>query len=144
MRRRLLCVLLLTVLGSCADPQSPEEAVRAVVASMEQAAEARDVGDLVAHVSERYRDGYGQGREEIARYVRGYFIANQSIHLLTRIEALDFPSEQEAHATVRVGMLGRDAGAAGWDLAVDVYRFRITLLRENGAWKLTYAEWSRG
>jgi len=144
MHRRLLCIVLLTILGSCADPQSPEEAVRSVISRMEQAAEARDVGDLVEHVSERYRDGYGYGREEVSHYVRGYFIANQSIHLLTRVEELDFPSEQEARATVRVGMVGRDAGAAAWDVAADVYRFKITLHREDGEWKLTYAEWSRG
>lgn len=142
--RHILCVILLTILGSCADPQSPEEAVRSVITSMENAAEARDVGDLVEHISERYRDGYGQGRDEASRYVRGYFIANQSIHLLTRVEELDFPNEQEAHATVLVGMLGRDAGAATWDVAADVYRFKITLLREDGEWKLTYAEWVRG
>jgi hypothetical protein len=142
--RHILCVLLLTILCSCADHQSPEEAVRSVITSMEKAAEARDVGDLVEHISERYRDGYGQGRDEASRYVRGYFIANQSIHLLTRIEELDFPSEQEAQATVLVGMLGRDAGAATWDLAADVYRFKLKLLREDGEWELTYAEWVRG
>jgi hypothetical protein len=142
MQRRLLCVLLLTILGSCGDSQSPEQAVRSVIARMEQAAEARDVGDLLDHISDRYRDGYGQGREEASRYVRGYFIANQSIHLLTRIEELDFPSEREARARVLVGMVGRD-GEATWDIAADVYRFNITLLREDGEWKLTYAEWSR-
>jgi hypothetical protein len=141
--RHALCVLLLTILGSCSDSQSPEEAVRSVITSMEKAAEARDVGDMVEHVSESYRDGYGQGRDEVSRYIRGYFIANQSIHLLTRIEELDFPSKEEARATVLVGMLGRDAGAATWDVAADVYRFKITLLREDGEWKLTYAEWVR-
>lgn len=129
-------------LGACTAPGSPEEQVREVLRRIETAAESREVGDLIEHLSESYRDAYGQGREDVARSVRGYFIANQSIHLLTRLEDIQFPSSEEARVKVAVGMLGREAGEqAGWDLAVDVYHFDVSFIREDGAWKVLHASW---
>jgi hypothetical protein len=82
----------LLLLTACSDDGSPEQQVRAVIESMEVAAEARDVGDLMEHISASYRDAQGQDRTEASRYARGYFIANQSVHLLTRVESLEFPA----------------------------------------------------
>lgn len=133
--------MTLAALAACGDKDSPEQQVRGVIEQMEQAAENRDVGDLKAHLSEEYRDGNGMGAEEAARYVRGYFIANQSIHLLTRIEELTFPTEGEARAQVLVGVLGRDAAASNqWDLAADLHTFKIALRREDDEWKVTFLE----
>ena len=87
--------------------RSPEQQVRSVIDSMELAAEARDVGDLMEHVSAAYRSADGQDRGGTSRYVRGYFVANQSIHLLTRIESLEFPAPDEARVKLQVGMAGR-------------------------------------
>lgn len=133
--------MTLAALVACGDKNSPEQQVRAVIEQMEQAAENRDVGDLKAHLSEEYRDTHGMGAEAAMRYVRGYFIANQSIHLLTRIEDLTFPTDGEARAQVLVGMLGRDAAASDeWDLAAEVHTFKIALRREDDEWKVTFLE----
>ena len=111
---------------------------------MELAVEARDVGDLMEHIAGDYRDADGRSPEEIAQYVRGYMIANQSIHLLTRLDAIEFPVDDEARAKVLVGMVGREADAAGaWDLAADLYEFDVALIREGDDWKVTYAKWVR-
>ena len=99
-------------LAGCGDADSPEQQVRAVIDEMEAAAEARDVGELMEHLSEDFRDVNGMGAEEAARYARGYFIANQSVHLVTRVERIEFPTDGEARARVLVGMMGRDAAAA--------------------------------
>jgi hypothetical protein len=142
MRRLLPCLVL--ALAACSGSDTPEQQVRAVIGQMESAAEDRDVGDLMAHISTSYRDEYGQGPEEASRYVRGYFIANQSIHLLTRIEKIEFPNTEEARATVLVGMASREAdGSADWNLVADLYRFEISLLRESGKWKISHARWER-
>jgi hypothetical protein len=143
MRRALLLCLVLALTG-CGGADTPEQQVREIIGRMEKAAEARDVGDLMEHISNSYRDAYGQGTDEASRYVRGYFIANQSIHLLTRVENVEFPNSEEARATVLVGMVSRDADAkAAWDLAANLYRFEITLLKESGAWKVSYARWQK-
>ena len=126
------------LLTACTDPGSPEQQVRAVLESMETAAEARDVGDLLEHISANYRDAQGQDRTEAARYARAYFLANQSVHLLTRIESLEFPAPDEARVKLQVGMAGR-AGESG--VTADLYDFDLALIREDDEWKLSYADW---
>lgn len=139
--RLLLAWIALALLAACADESSPEQQVRAVIDSMEQAAEARDVGELLDHVSDTYRDGQGQDRAEASRYARGYFVVNQSVHLLTRIERLEFPSPDEARVKLQVGMAGRGGAAGGAGLTADLYDFDVALVREDGEWKVSYADW---
>ena len=137
---RIAFSAVLVLLAGCADDASPEQQVRAVIDSMEVAAEARDVGDLMEHVSAAYRSADGLDRAEAANSLRGYFVANQSIHLLTRIESLEFPTPDEARVQLQVGMAGRGGqGAAG--LSADLYDFDVALVREDGEWKVSYADW---
>lgn len=140
--KRLLLIPALAGLAACSDSSSPEQQVRAVIDQMEQAAEERDIGDLTSHLSEEFRDANGRNATELTRYARGYFIANQSIHLLTRIEELTFPTDGEARAQVAVGMLGRNA-ADQWDLAAEVHTFKIALRREDDDWRVVFVEMMR-
>ena len=134
-------MISLALLTACDDPGSPEQQVRAVIASMETAAEARDVGDLMEHISASYRDAQGQDRAEASRYARGYFVANQSVHLLTRIESLKFPSPDEARVKLQVGMAGRSGEPGAASLNATLYDFDLALIREGDEWKLSYADW---
>jgi hypothetical protein len=141
---RVFLLAAVLTLTACGDADSPEQQVRAVIDKMEAAAEARDVSELVEHFSSEYRDANGMTPDEAARYARGYFIANQSIHLLTRVEQIEFPLPDEARARVLVGMVGQDADAAGkWDLAADLYEFKLALRQEDGEWKVSFAQWSK-
>jgi hypothetical protein len=135
---------VLLLLASCADEASPEQQIRALIEQMELATEDRDVGDVVALLSPQYRDARGNGPEDVGRAIRGYFIANQSIHLLTRVQEISFPQNDEARATVLVGMVGREADAASaWNLAADLYEFELALIREDDEWRISWAEWRR-
>jgi len=139
---RRTALLLALVLTGCGRESSPEDELRAVVAEAEAAAEARDASALSGLVADDYRDVRGNGVEEIRRYVRGYLIAHQSVHLLVRIEEIELKATDLARLRATVGMVGREAeGAAAWDLAADVYEFDLTLAREAGDWKVTRADW---
>ena len=145
---RMILLAAALICAGCGSSDSPEQQVRTVLEQMETAAEARDVGELMEHISEDYRDSNGLGPQEAARYVRGYFIANQSIHLLTRVEDITFPIADEARAKVLVGMVGREAAttndSSDWgDLAADIYQFEITFRREDEQWKVSFARWLR-
>lgn len=135
--------LTLVALGSfagCGRHDSPDAQVRSVVESMELAAEERDVSGVLEHVSRNYRDDHGNGPDELGRMLRGYFIANQSIRLLSRIDELTFAAEDEARVKVVLATVSRDAAATNaWDLAADLEAFEIVLIREDGEWKVNWA-----
>jgi len=140
----LMLPALALCLAGCADSSSPEAQVRATITAIEAAAEARDVGDVMAHVSTQFRDSDGRDGKELSQYVRGYFIANQSLHLLTRIERIEFPTQDEARALVTVGMVSREAAAAdAWNLAAEIRDFDVTFMREGDEWKVTHARRGR-
>jgi hypothetical protein len=139
--RPLFVLAALALLAGCGDDTSPEQQVRSVIESMELAAEERDVSGLMEHISDNYRDAQGQDRTEASRYARGYFIANQSVHLLTRIESLEFPQPDEARVKLQVGMAGRGGETGAGGLTADLYNFDVVLVRDGGDWKVSYADW---
>jgi hypothetical protein len=137
----VLTALLLAASG-CGDGGTPETRVRALVAEGEHAAEARDLGGLMALVAPDFQDARGGDREELRRYLRGYFVMHQSVHLLTRIESVEFPYEDYARVRLTVGALGRESAAAtAFDLAADVHDVALELRLEGDEWRVVRAGW---
>jgi hypothetical protein len=133
--------LLLAVAG-CGKPVTPESRVRAVVAEGERTAEARDLGGLMALVAPDFQDARGGDREELRRYLRGYFVMHQSVHLLTRIDSVEFPYEDYARVRLTVGALGRGSEAAtAFDVAADVHEVALELRLEGDDWRVVRAGW---
>lgn len=134
--------LAAVMLGGCGEKGTPDAQVRAVIAAGETAAEARDLGGILEHVSPSFRDGNGAGRDELKQYLRGYLVTHQSVHLLTSIESVEFPYRDFARVQLKVGMLGREtAGAAAFDLAVDMKNVVLELQLEDDGWKVVRAAW---
>jgi len=130
------------MLGGCGQEESPDTQVRAVIAAGEAAAEARDLAGLLEHVSPTFRDEHGGGPDELKQYLRGYFVMHQSVHLLTRVESIEFPYRDYARVQLKVGMLGREtAGATSLDLAADAKEIVLELALEDDEWKVVRAAW---
>jgi hypothetical protein len=141
MSLRLGAAFSAVCLAACGGRDSPEAQVRAVIVAGETAAEERDLSGLMDLVSTQYRDDDGRDRAELQRYVHGYLIANQSIHLLTRIDSVEFPYRDLARVSLTLGTLGRDASTAtSFDLAADVERLTLELQLDDGDWKVTRAQ----
>jgi outer membrane biogenesis lipoprotein LolB len=136
--------VVMSLLSACGAPDSPESQVRKAVAQMETAVEARSTSDVLEWLSDSYQDGYGGTRQDASQYLRGYFIANQSIHLLTRVDSVEFPIPEEARVKLSVGMVGREAaGSNDWNLAAELYDFDVTMKQQDAGWKVTYVKWQR-
>jgi hypothetical protein len=143
-RRLIACSLVAALSAACADRSPPEEQIRALIETAETAAEARSVGGLMDLVAPGFSDRDGRSADELAQYVRGYFIANQSVHLLTRIDSIEIEAPDVAAAQVTVAMVGRQAEAdAAWDLAFEVVDFDIDLRRVEDDWKVVHVDWRR-
>ena len=136
MRKALVAAACLLV--ACGSRTTPEDEIRALINAAETAAEARDAASLRELIADDYRDADGRGAEDMRRYLHGYLIAHQSIHLMTRIDAIEIEGPEVARAQVTVGMLGRDS-ASDWDLAADIQRLDLRLAREDGEWRVMRA-----
>jgi hypothetical protein len=143
--RVALLGIALAASGACTPASSPEQQVRAVVAAGEAAAERRDHRALMALVSTDFEDAYGGGDRELSRMLRAYLVAHPSVHLVTRVESVEFPYTDLAQLRLTVGTLGREAGVNAeqtFNLAADLHSIELELRLEDDDWKVTRAEWN--
>ena len=138
----LACALAVLATGCAAD--DPEAEVRALLAAAEAAAEARDVGFFGGVLAESYRDARGNDRDAMLRTLRGYFIANQRIEIVSRVDEIVIEGEGAARAVVHAGMLGRRTDAPLIDgIDADLYRFELELVNAGGDWQVVGADFRR-
>ena len=137
-------VSALAVLAAGCGASDPEAEIRALLAAAEEAAEARDVGFFGGALADDYRDARGNDRAEMLRKLRGYFIANQRIEILSRVDEIVVESDGSARAVVHAGMVGRRAGAELIDgIDADLYRFELTLVNDGAEWQVASADFRR-
>ena len=139
-------VFCLPLLVFCSPAEnSPEAQVRMLLKRGETAAEKKETGVLRQMISEKYSDSQGQDKRAIEAILRYYFLRNESIHLLMRIQSIAFPQPAQAQAIVLVAMAGQPiSGAQELErLRADLHRFEIILANENKEWKVIRAEWRR-
>lgn len=142
----IFLLIVVSITGACSSERdSPEAQARALLAQGEAAAEKKQSGILRQMISEKYSDSQGQDKKTVEAVLRYYFLRNESIHLFTRIQQIAIPGPDVAQAAVMVAMAGQPiADAAELErLRADLYRFDISLARENGEWRVTRAEWRR-
>lgn len=140
---RWMLAALALALGCSRGAESPEDQVRRVLAALEAAAEARDVGALKAHVSESYRDAQGNDRRAVLGLATAHFMRNSSVYVFARIGEVEIAQPGTARAEALVALAGTpipDAAALP-ELHADLYRFDVTLRDEGGDWRVTSAEW---
>lgn len=131
------------LLAACSPEETPESQVRAVISAGEQAAEARDLSDLMALVSPAYGDEQGNGPTDLERYLRGYLVIHQSVHLLVKVGSVTFPFPDMARVDLTLGTLGTgNSAATALDLAGDVYDVHLELMLEDGDWRVSRARWA--
>lgn len=132
--------LALCVAGCGTD--SPEAEIAALLGAAEEAAEARDAGFFADLIGESYRDARGNDRDGLVRAVRGYFLANQRIEVVSLVDEIVLEGKDAARAVVHAGLAGQRTGAAALGgLDADLYRFELELVRSDGDWRIIGAEW---
>lgn len=128
-------LILLCALAACSSATSDEYAVRTLIASAEEAAEARDVGDVLALVGDDYADRQGNTRDSLRLFLHGYFAAHPRLELVTSIDDLQFPADGLARARVAVRGLSLDRFDLGGSVVLDV-----ELRRDDGEWRVVRAD----
>ena len=140
----LALALAAAAIAGCGGVSDPEAEIRERLAAAVEAAEARDAGFFSDLLGPGYRDARGNDRDEVVRRVRGYFIANQRIEVVSRVDEVVLEGADAARAIVHAGMLGQRSGAellGGVD--ADLYRFELELVNNDGEWQIIGADWDR-
>jgi hypothetical protein len=126
--------VLITVccLTACSAGTSDEDQVRASIASMETAAEARDASDVLAFVADDYDDAQGFDKSQLRNFLRGYFLAHPKLDLVVNISQLEFPADGLAQAELSVTTVELNDP--------DHAAFKVEFRRVDGEWRLSRAD----
>lgn len=134
MRRAIVLALLL--LFACRESEDP---VARTIDAVAEAAEERDVSDVMQHVSASYEGNRG----EIEAYLRRYFFAYQSFDVsISNLESQR--SGDQAWATFHAKLIGVPKTIGGIDQYLpraSTWRFEVTLRDEGDAWRVVSARW---
>jgi hypothetical protein len=142
---RLWLLLVFVLLSACGDKSTPEEQVREYLAVATNAAEARDVLAIRDLIAANYHDAGGRDKRSLVGLTTGYFLRHKNIHLFTQVDSIRFPSANRSRVQLFVAMAGSPVSGAQalLDLRADLYRFDLSLLREDEQWLLQKADWQR-
>jgi len=144
MKTSAIASALATVLVAGCGAGDPETEIRALLAAAEKAAEERDAGFFRDADGASYRDARGNDRDGLIRSIRGYFIANQRIEIVSRVDEVVLEGTDAARAVVHAGMVGQRAGATLIDgVEADLYRFELELVNDGGDWRIIGADYRR-
>ena len=133
-------IAVLLALAACGAPEAgPEEAIRAWVREGQAAAEAKDRRELLGKISPAYADARGNSREDIDKLLRFYFLRQDKVALISRIEHLEVFGQTAAQLALRVGMAGTNSDTGGF--RADAYRFEMELEHDGDDWLLIAASW---
>lgn len=139
-RTLFTAAILCCVLAGCGGPASePEEELRAWVARGVEAAENKERRKLMGMVAEAYVDARGNGREAIDNMLRVYFLRQNRIALLPKIEEITVYDDTAGKIVMTVGMAGTNDSMIGF--SADAYRFALEVEKEVDEWQLISARW---
>lgn len=132
----VVCTLICACGG---EPDTPEEALRRWVSEAQAAAEKEDHGALMSMLSEHYVDARGNDHKSIGQMLRFYFLRQDSVLLISRIEEIAVSGGTAALVKLTAGMAGANDAALGF--SADAYRFELELELDGDEWLLTGARW---
>ena len=128
---------------ACSDEAiSPEDEIKQYIENGKFAVEKRSHSDLTELIDESYKDQRGWTRLDIKKVARGYFFTHKNIHLLTKIDSIDFQNKNSAFVVLHVAMAGNiitDLNSLS-SLRARIYKFELQLIK-NDVWLLQQAKW---
>lgn len=134
-----LCALLVLALAACSRG-TPEERLRAQLAQLQQAVDARDASAVSEVLADDFVGNEGMDREAARRLALAVFMRHRDVGL--RAGPLDVKMNGDAHATVSF-TAAATAGSGGLlPDSAQVYRVRSGWRLQDGDWRLTSAQWS--
>jgi len=141
-RVRVLLLVVLVALAACGDETSPEDQIRTLVATLQDAANDRDLDTLREAVADSYADPRGNTRRDIDRIVVSQMLRGQP-YVLLRVQELAITEPDSASVTLLAGLARVPTG--GFEemrrASADIYVFDLELRSADDRWQVTSARW---
>ena len=141
---KLVVIVQTIFIISCSDEStSPEDEIKQYIETAKIAVESRSHSDLADLVHIQYHDHNNHDIKKLTAIARAYFFTHKNIHLLTKIDSINFQNENTAFVVLYVAMAGNvitDLNALT-SLRARVYKFELQLIK-NEIWLLQQARWT--
>lgn len=134
-----ITLVLALALGACSD-ESPEQAVRAQVAELQAAIDARDAGDIEALLAEDFVGNEGIDRRGARQLAAAVFLRHRQVAAKVGPVSVELRGEGDAIATFSVLATGGSGGLLPEQ--GQVYQFQTGWRLVEGEWKLLNASWT--
>ncbi len=140
----VFCVIFALIFGVAACSEETEhDKIKKVIADVQVAGEAKDIKQVMTHVSDAYSDPRGNNAERIRSLLRGYFLYYPKIRIyLNSLEI--FVEDTSARAVFQAVLTHSEKTGSLQDLipqSLGVWDFDVTLKKESGKWKVMSATW---
>lgn len=135
-----IATLLLTACG----PKTGEDQIRGLMDEAGRYIEKKDISGLMDMLADDYSDFRNRDKDRTRDMVQSYFDQFRGIvvHLLhTKIDKIDLP-EAAIQTDAALSSGAAKALRRLVPVSTDNYRFKITLIKKQGRWLITYAEWT--
>ena len=132
------CALVMLALCACRAPDA-EQAVRARIADMQAAIDARDAGDVQALLAEDFVGNDGLDRRGARQLAAGVFLRHRDVAARPGPVEVEVRGERDAIARFTVMTTGGSGGLL--PQRGQVYQVETGWRRVDGEWRLLNASW---
>ena len=139
----LLWIMALTGVAGCG-VADPERELRQRIEAAVAAAQARDTGFFRGLIAESFVDQRGNDRQALLNRMRGQFLIQQRIEVISRVEEVVMHGADAAETIIVAGIVGSTSQRlALGSVSADLYRIELEWSHNDGDWRVIGARWSR-
>jgi len=138
-------LVLPLVLGACSKGPTPEDEVRAVIATVRDAADKGDLDVLGAHIADRYTDHQGSDKERVLHMVGNRTRRHRNRYVYIKVRNVEIRDDGKAKVIALAGLAGGpvDEDKRPVEVTANLLRFRLVMARSETTWQVERAEWRR-
>lgn len=138
----IACVAFLLAAAAGCAKDTEQDKVKKVITGIQQAAEEKDVRDILANLSKTYRDPQGNDHDAIKGLLLGYFFRHQAVHVYIPDIAVSVEGDA-AKADFQAVLTGNPSSGGPVPESLGVHVFAVKLKKEGTEWKVVSATWNQ-
>ncbi len=138
----MLGVLSLGLIACEQDRQTPEEQIKSLIEVAIDAAENRDLGDLMQHLRPDYLDQRGHQKAQMEKLLQLYFFRHKRIYIWSKVKQIELLSANQANAVLYLAMANNAITDTSMLAGVraSIYEVKLNLVKDD-RWRVQRSSW---